>query len=85
MPRAASTLDELLSDPEIEGVLVTTPNDTHKTVILECLDAGKARLHRQADSPHDGGRRGDRPGRGRLRGCLSQWATARVVSVAIAP
>ncbi len=42
VPRASSSLDELLSDPEIEGVLVTTPNDTHKSVILECLDAGKA-------------------------------------------
>lgn len=42
IPRSASTLDELLSDSEIEGVLVTTPNDAHKPVILECLDAGKA-------------------------------------------
>ena len=42
IPRAASSLDELLGDPEIEGVLVTTPNDAHKPVILECLDAGKA-------------------------------------------
>jgi predicted dehydrogenase len=42
IPRSASTLDELLGDPEVEGVLVTTPNDTHKPVILECLDAGKA-------------------------------------------
>jgi predicted dehydrogenase len=40
--RAASSLDELLSDSEIEGVLVTTPNDVHKSVILECFDAGKA-------------------------------------------
>jgi predicted dehydrogenase len=42
VPRATSSLDELLADPEIEGVLVTTPNDSHKSVILECLDAGKA-------------------------------------------
>ena len=42
VPRTAETLDELLGDPEVEGVLVTTPNDSHKTVILECLDAGKA-------------------------------------------
>jgi predicted dehydrogenase len=42
VPRAAATLDELLSDPDIEGVMVTTPNDTHRPVILECLDAGKA-------------------------------------------
>ena len=42
VPRSAGSLDELLADPEIEGVLVTTPNDSHKTVILECLDAGKA-------------------------------------------
>ena len=40
--RSAGSLDELLSDPDIEGVLVTTPNDTHKQVIIECLDAGKA-------------------------------------------
>ncbi|HEX2152508.1 MAG TPA: Gfo/Idh/MocA family oxidoreductase [Acidimicrobiia bacterium] len=40
--RSAGTLDELLADPEVEGVLVTTPNDTHKDVILQCLDAGKA-------------------------------------------
>lgn len=42
VPSAAATLDELLADPEIEGVLVTTPNDAHKSVILECFDAGKA-------------------------------------------
>ena len=42
IPRAAVTLDELLSDPEIEGVVVTTPNDVHKPVILDCLEAGKA-------------------------------------------
>ncbi|HJS71450.1 MAG TPA: Gfo/Idh/MocA family oxidoreductase [Acidimicrobiia bacterium] len=42
VPRSAASLDELLADTEIEGVLVTTPNDSHKTVILECLDAGKA-------------------------------------------
>lgn len=42
VPRSAASLDELLSDPEIEGVLVTTPNDTHREVILECFDAGKA-------------------------------------------
>ena len=40
--RSAGSLDELLADPDIEGVLVTTPNDTHKQVIIECLDAGKA-------------------------------------------
>lgn len=40
--RSASSLDQVLADPEIEGVLVTTPNDAHKPVILECLDAGKA-------------------------------------------
>lgn len=40
--RSAPSLDDLLADPEIEGVLVTTPNDAHKPVILECLDAGKA-------------------------------------------
>lgn len=42
IPRAAASLDELLADDEIEGVLVTTPNDTHREVITRCLEAGKA-------------------------------------------
>ena len=42
IPRAASTYAELLADPEVEGVLITTPNDTHRSLILEALEAGKA-------------------------------------------
>ncbi|MFV2001225.1 MAG: Gfo/Idh/MocA family protein [Acidimicrobiia bacterium] len=42
IPRAASTYDELLADPDLEGVIVTTPNDTHRDVIVAALDAGKA-------------------------------------------
>jgi predicted dehydrogenase len=42
IPKAASTYEELLSDPDVEGVLITTPNDTHKDVITQALDAGKA-------------------------------------------
>jgi predicted dehydrogenase len=40
--RTASTYEELLADPEVEGVLVTTPNDTHRDVIIQALEAGKA-------------------------------------------
>ena len=40
--RAAGSLDELLADDEIEGVIVTTPNDTHRDIIIACLEAGKA-------------------------------------------
>jgi predicted dehydrogenase len=42
VPRAASSYDELLADDEIEGVMITTPNDTHRALIIEALDAGKA-------------------------------------------
>jgi predicted dehydrogenase len=42
IPRSAQSYEELLADPEVEGVLVTTPNDTHKAVINEALEAGKA-------------------------------------------
>jgi predicted dehydrogenase len=31
----------LLADPEIEGVIVTTPNDTHQELITQALEAGK--------------------------------------------
>ena len=40
--RAAATYEELLADPEVEGVIITTPNDTHKDVITQALEAGKA-------------------------------------------
>ena len=42
LPRSAATYDDLLADPDVEGVLITTPNDTHRALICEALDAGKA-------------------------------------------
>lgn len=42
VPRTAATYEELLADPEVEGVIITTPNDTHRAVILQALEAGKA-------------------------------------------
>jgi predicted dehydrogenase len=42
VPRSAATYEELLADPEIEGVLITTPNDTHRPLIVQALEAGKA-------------------------------------------
>jgi predicted dehydrogenase len=42
IPRGAATFEELLADPEIEGLIVTTPNDTHRPRILQALEAGKA-------------------------------------------
>lgn len=40
VPRAAETLEGLLSDPDVEGVVVTTPNDSHAAIIISCLEAG---------------------------------------------
>ena len=40
--RSAATYEELLIDPEVEGVLITTPNDTHRPLIVQALEAGKA-------------------------------------------
>ncbi len=39
---SAASYEELLADPEVEGVLITTPNDTHKQLILQAAAAGKA-------------------------------------------
>lgn len=41
IPRTAATYEELLADPDIEGVIITTPNDTHREVIQQALEAGK--------------------------------------------
>lgn len=40
--RAAASYEELLADPEVEGVLITTPNDTHRDLVVQALEAGKA-------------------------------------------
>jgi predicted dehydrogenase len=40
--RTSASLEQLLADPEVEGVLITTPNDVHKPVILASVAAGKA-------------------------------------------
>ncbi|MDH5294437.1 MAG: Gfo/Idh/MocA family oxidoreductase [Acidimicrobiia bacterium] len=42
VPKAASSYEELLADPDVEGVVITTPNDTHRAVITQALEAGKA-------------------------------------------
>ncbi len=38
---SAASYDELLADPNVEGLIITTPNDTHRDLIVEALDAGK--------------------------------------------
>jgi predicted dehydrogenase len=40
--RAAKTYAELLSDPEVEGVIITTPNDAHGEPVVEAAAKGKA-------------------------------------------
>ncbi|MBO0827783.1 MAG: Gfo/Idh/MocA family oxidoreductase [Streptosporangiales bacterium] len=39
--RSAPSYQELLRDDSVEGVVITTPNDTHLPVIAEALAAGK--------------------------------------------
>ncbi|HZO07715.1 MAG TPA: Gfo/Idh/MocA family oxidoreductase, partial [Solirubrobacterales bacterium] len=41
VPRGAATFEELLADEEVEGLIVTTPNDTHRPLIVQALEAGK--------------------------------------------
>jgi UDP-N-acetyl-2-amino-2-deoxyglucuronate dehydrogenase len=40
--RSAKTYAELLSDPEVEGIIVTTPNDAHGEPIFAAAAKGKA-------------------------------------------
>ena len=39
--RCASSYEELLGDPDVEGLILTTPNDTHRELIVAALEAGK--------------------------------------------
>ncbi len=40
--KSASSYEELLADPDVEGVVLTTPNDTHRDLVIRGLEAGKA-------------------------------------------
>ncbi len=42
VPREATSYEELLADPEVEGIVLTTPNDTHMPLMLQAFEAGKA-------------------------------------------
>ena len=46
--RVASSYDELLADPEVEAIIVTTPNDAHAEPIIRAARAGK---HVYVDKP----------------------------------
>lgn len=39
--REAASLDDVLADPEIDGLLVATPHSTHLEMIIAAADAGK--------------------------------------------
>ncbi|MDP9119196.1 MAG: Gfo/Idh/MocA family oxidoreductase, partial [Actinomycetota bacterium] len=39
--RAVAELDEMLADPEIDGVLVATPHSTHADIAVRTAEAGK--------------------------------------------
>ncbi len=39
--RQAASLDELLGDPEVEGVLIATPHSTHPDMVCDAASAGK--------------------------------------------
>ncbi len=39
--RAYDSLEELLADPQVDLVTVATPNDTHKDLCIQALQAGK--------------------------------------------
>ena len=39
--RSASSLDELLSDPEVEGVLIATSHQSHRPLVEQAAAAGK--------------------------------------------
>lgn len=41
VPNASPSIEELLSDPAVEGVVISTPNDLHVEHVLQCIEAGK--------------------------------------------
>ena len=62
---AAGSLEEAIGHPDVEGVLLATPNDTHEEQALACAAQGPPRVRREADRGHA---RGGRAHARRLRG-----------------
>lgn len=73
VPNAASSYEELLADPMVEGVLVTTPNDTHMEMITKAIRAGKA-VYTDKPIAHTRGRQPDRDRGPRIRSGLRRRA-----------
>ena len=48
---AAATLEELLADDEVEGVIITTPNDTHRDVITAASRRARASTPKSRSRP----------------------------------
>lgn len=44
IPRSVTDIDTVLADPDIKGVIVATPDATHKPLAIAALEAGKAVL-----------------------------------------
>lgn len=41
LPRSSASLDDLLSDPEVQAVYVASPHPAHEAQALACIEAGK--------------------------------------------
>ncbi len=40
--RVYPSVEALLADPAVDGVVIATPNDSHRELVLRCIGAGKA-------------------------------------------
>lgn len=41
VPKATTKHEDIVADPEVDAVIIATPNYTHKPIALACLGAGK--------------------------------------------
>ncbi|KAI5476176.1 myo-inositol 2-dehydrogenase [Pseudohyphozyma bogoriensis] len=43
-PKVHKTVESVFADPEVQGVIIVTPSDTHAPLLLQAVQAGKAVL-----------------------------------------
>ena len=65
--RTTTSSEQIAADPDVDAVIIATPNDTHRPIALACMAGRQARDVREAAGPQLRRSAADVPGRPRAQ------------------